>query len=503
MARSGGTTISRNLKDIEADIKACDRAFNSANKSAKSLQQSLKLDPKNTKLLGAYYDTIKDKINACTNKIRLMREEQARLVQNGGSAAMQSDEYKRLEIEIEKATVQVQAMNREINNSTKSVKGFGQMSIQNFVQVTALVKGAQAAFNQIANTAKSLISKVYELGEAFATTSDQIAKAASKYKVTTEQWQVQSFIWERLTGEASAYESVLSAMTSVNAQAAVENAKLQKVLEKLGLTFEDVQNMDPAEALQVYLEALRNCESEAERTALAVKLFGTNMGPWMAQMAGTSSEALDQWMSELGGIGILTDEQIKKGEKLNDVINDFKKSIQIMMAESGEQLEELLRALLETAKQLAPFLLGVAKALNAIGPAGAVAIGVFISIMSVLPTLVIMLNALNVAGKQYATAIASLAVLATVSGLGAAALVGLSSNGAQSSSNELGYYSSQEAVELASGSGPSTTNNETNNETKVVNYEDNSSITVNVSNEIDVDDVIEKITDRKRGMIGG
>lgn len=504
MARSGGTTISRNLKDIEADIKACDKAFSSANKSAKSLQQSLKLDPQNTKLLGAYYDTVKDKIAACTDKIKLMKEEQAKLVQNNGGAAVQSQEYKKLDVEIEKTTVQIQAMNKELENSSNVTKKFGQLSVSNFIQVTTLVKGVQQAFKTITNTAKSLIGKVYELGEAFATTGDQIAKASQKYKVSTDTWQIQSYYWERLTGDASAYEAVLQAMTAVNGQAAVESSKLLKVLERLGLTFEDVQNMDPADALNVYLEALKGCEDEAERTALAVKLFGTNLGPWMAQMATVGSDSMEEWQKDLSGIGILTQDQIEKAEKLNDTIDNFKKSIQIMMAESGEQLEELLRSLLDLAKQLAPLFTGLAKALNAIGPAGAVAIGVFISIMSVLPTLIIMLNALNVAGKQYVSAIASLALLATVSGLGAAALVGLSSNlNKDVDGGYVGEYAQQDAIELSANSGNTTYNETNNSSSKVVNYEDNSQVTLNVNNEVDVDEVIEKITDKKRGMIGG
>lgn len=322
MARSGGTTISRNLKDIEADIKACDRAFSSASKSAKSLQTSLKLDPQNTKLMAAYYGEIQNKINACTQKIKLMREEQNKIVQSGGST--QSQEYQRLEIEIEKTTVAISAMNKEIDHSKDKIKKVGSEGKQSLNQVQTAAKGVGSMFKSMLKTATALVGAVSAIAIAFAETADEIAKASEKYKVSYKEWQEGQYVWEKISGSADTYASVLSAMNSINAQAAMESSKLLAVLEKLGLTFEDVQNMNPADALEVYLEALRNCESEAERVALATKLFGSNLGPYIAEMAGTSSEAIAEMVKELEDAGIIEDQQVEKGKQLADTFTLFK-----------------------------------------------------------------------------------------------------------------------------------------------------------------------------------
>ena len=239
--------------------------------------------------------------------------------------------------------------------------------------------------------------------------------------------------------------------------------------------------------------------------ALATKLFGTSIGPWMAEMATTGSGAIAQWNAELEEAGILTEEQIKQGEELADTFSYFKKSIQAMIAESGLELKALIESLLELAKNLIPLVTAIAKGLNAIGPAGAVAIGVFISMMSALPTLIVILNALNVAAKQYATAIISLGVLATVSALGAAALVAANSNGSTRITGTAPEYvgaSQDEQEELiyqgANGAGASNTSN-----SKVVNYEDNATYNFSISNKMDLEEVLAEIANRKRGMIGG
>lgn len=164
-----------------------------------------------------------------------------------------------------------------------------------------------------------------------------------------------------------------------------------------------------------------------------------------------------------------------------------------MIADSGEQLTELMQTLLDLAKALIPIITGVAKAINAIGPAGTVAIGIFISMMSALPALIIMLNALNIAGKQWVSAIASLAVLATVAAVGGAALVAANSNGGEQYKGPAEVEMTfADQGELEGISGDINSGNITNNDTKVVNYEDNSTINVTIESEADVDAVIEK-----------
>ena len=499
------TTISRTLKEIEQDVKRVDSSFKAAQRSAKGLADSLKLDPTNVKLTQGYYDALRKQVDLCKDKLRLLREEQDKLVAANGDSAKTTQKYKDLELAIEQTTVKMKSLENELDKSIQKVGKFGDTAKKNFSQAQTIANGVGSAFKKILGTATALIGAVIGIGLAFANTADEIAKASKKFGVGTTEWQVLSNQWEQLTGDASAYASVLQALTAVSAQAAIESPKLQRILERLGLTFEDLQGLSLNEQLEVYLEALRSCESETERMALATKLFGTSIGPWMAEMATTGSGAIAQWNAELEEAGILTEEQIKQGEELADTFSYFKKSIQAMIAESGLELKALIESLLELAKNLIPLVTAIAKGLNAIGPAGAVAIGVFISMMSALPTLIVILNALNVAAKQYATAIISLGVLATVSALGAAALVAANSNGSTRITGTAPEYvgaSQDEQEELiyqgANGAGASNTSN-----SKVVNYEDNETYNFSISNKMDLEEVLEEIANRKRGMIGG
>lgn len=498
------TTISRTLKEIEQDVKRVDSAFRTAQRSAKSLADSLKLDPTNVKLTQGYYDSLRKQIDLCKDKLRLLREEQQKLVDANGDSAKTTQKYKDLELAIEQTTVKIKSLEQELDSANTKVGKFGDNAKKSFSTAQTVANGVGSAFKKMLGTATALVGAVIAIGVAFANTADEIAKASKKFGVGTTEWQVLSNQWEQLTGDASAYASVLQSLTAVSAQAVMESPKLLRILERLGLTFEDLQGLSLNEQLEVYLEALRSCESESERLALATKLFGTSIGPWMAEMAMTGESAIAQWNAELEQAGILTEEQIRQGEQLADTFAYFKKSIQAMIAESGTELKELVEALLELAKALIPLITAIAKGLNAIGPAGAVAIGVFISMISMLPTLIIMLNALNAAAKQYAAAIISLGILATVSAVGAAALVAANSGSSRGTtySPEIVSASQGEQEELyyqgANGAGASSNQN-----SNVVNYEDNATYNFSINNKMELDEVLEEIANKKRGMIGG
>lgn len=497
-------TISRTLKEIEQDIKKVDSSFRAAQRSAKSLSESLKLDPTNVKLTQGYYDSLKRQIDLCKNKLQLLRAEQEKLVSANGDSAKTTQKYKDLELAIEQTTVKIKSLENELDASTQKVTKFGDTAKQNFSKAQTVANGVGTAFKKVLGTATALVGVVIGIGVAFANTADQIAKASKKFGVNSTEWQVLSNQWEQLTGDASAYANVLQSLSAVNAQAAMESPKLLKVLERLGLSFEDLQGLSLNEQLEIYLEALRNCESETERMALATRLFGTSIGPWMAEMSMTGSDAIAQWNAELEEAGILTEEQIRQGEELADTFGYFKKSIQAMIAESGVELKALVESLLELSKGLIPLITAIAKGFNAIGPAGAVAIGVFVSMISALPTLIIMLNALNAAAKQYAAAIISLGILATVSAVGAAALVNAGGHSStRINAPEIVSASQDEQEELVyqgnnNGAGAGSTSN-----SQVVNYEDNATYNFSISNKMDLDEVLEEIANKKRGMIGG
>lgn len=199
---------------------------------------------------------------------------------------------------------------------------------------------------------------------------------------------------------------------------------------------------------------------------------------------------------ELQKSGRLTDEQVANGKKTADSIALLKKQLQSLVAVMGESLSPLVDSLSNRLKGLTPIIKLVAGALNAIGPAGTVAITIFLSMRSLLPKLIAQMIALNVSTGQWGKAIGTLAVVGASLGAFGGIGVGLAQLGGKLTS--MNSYSN----ELASGVSSSYSYNTTTSNNSTKTYIDNSVNNYNISKEVDADAVIEEITNKKR-TIGG
>lgn len=483
--------ITRNLKEINDELKTTNSQLKATAKSVSSLEKALKVDPANAKLLKSYYDALNTEIDSCRKKVELLKEKQAKLVEANGPEAKLTPQYKALEAEIAKAESTANKLNEKLNRTAK-------------IDLSALKSGLK----NIATVAAGIVTAVMAIGVAFAKTSDEIDKYTKKYGGTAEQWQYAANAWDQLTGDASAYATVLNSVLTVQAQVQKESSKTGTVLAQLGLTFDDLKGKTSTEALQIYTDALSKIDDDATRTAIAVALFGSTAGVYIANMCSTGSEAISEWNDELTKAGILTNEEVAKGAALQDTFDYLKKTLISLVATLGNSLKPTIQTLIGLFKSFVPIVNALSAAITALGPAGTIAMGVFISLITFLPTLIMMMNALNVSTGNMVLAALGYAALAAATGItiGYASQLGGSYSSSSDYENRTvsGAGAISEGDELGSSgasSGGSTTTGTATTTNKTVT--DNSTNNYYISNEVDADEVIEKISDRRRALMGG
>ena len=471
--------IARDLKTINAELKKVNSSFRSAQKEANSLSKAIQLDPDNMKLVEARTGELGKQLEVCAKKVDLLKEAQNRLVEQNGAEVKLTPQYQKLENEL----LKTQATAKNLGN---------QLAETNNVDVSKLTNGLKT----VGKVAAGIVASIAGLGVAYASQMDEIQKKVDHFGGTAEEWQLQSNAWDKLTGDSSAYESVLSSVTSTLGQVQKESSRVGTVLEQLGLTFDDLKGKSTTEALEIYLDALRSVSDEAERQAIAVSLFGESTGIYMSQMASTTQEEIDKYNEALIEAGLVTNEQVAQGAALQDTFDYLKQSVLQLVATLGTSFKPLIETFVNLFKSLAPLITSVGNALAQIGPGGQIALFIFTSLMSMLPALISMLAALHVATGNIALAALAFAALAAVSGIA----IGFSVAGANNSAldNEINSLNSigTQANEQISNS--QTTTNVTNN-----NYYDNSTTNNNVSSSLNVDEVLEQIADKRRVMIGG
>lgn len=491
------TEIVRDLSDINAELKATQKEFNKASKEAKELTKSLKADQNNNVLKSFKIDELTRQIEACTKKVELLKEKQQSLKNSG--VKENTTEYKRLEAQIAITESTAKSLKDQTVELKKKVNDLDSAKLDK------LKKG----FSSVSKVALGFVSSVVAIGKVFASKSDEIQKKVDKFGGTAEQWQYQSNAWDKLTGDGDAYEQVLQAVTSTQGQAQKESSKLGTMLEQLGLTFEDVQGKTSTEALQVYIDALARVGDEATRQAIAVALFGSNAGTYIAQMAGTGSEAINQWNSELADAGVLTNEQVRQGAELQDTFDYLGQTIKKLVADLGTSFKPMVEGLITLIKGIAPIITAIGKALSGLGPGGTVAIAVFGAMIAILPPLITMLAALNWSTGRIGAAIAALGILATATAIGAGVYAGINTGSNESTNNApvvdtSGFVDESSTLEennqQGTGSQASGSGNTYNNTT---NYYDNSTMNNEISKDVDYEEMTDYLTEKKRVLIGG
>ena len=466
---SGGIKITRTLQNINDEIKSVNSNFKSAQNAANNFAKSLKIDPHNPALLKSYYASIKDEIAACTKKIQLMKEKQDLMVsKNGEGVAKATTQYKELDSKIAATNAKIQELNASLKGSNMVNFQFLQMGLQ-----------------KVAQTASKIIGTIKNIGESYAETSASISKSSKMFGVSAEEYQKQAYAWEKVTDDAEAYNTVMNATLGVVSKVSTGNQKVITDLANVGLTLEDLKGKSSQETLSIITNAISQLGTEAERQTASLALFGNTAGVYVTQMAETSTEAVQGWKNELQESGILTDEQVAKGANLAKTFEKIKMSIKAMVASMGEALVPLFEQFGELIKNVAPTLTAIAKGLSAIGPAGVVAVGAFISMMSILPTVVATMAAFKYSIGDIGHAIATLALLGAAVGIGAGitAKAIMAVNGSK--------------TKLADTTNTTYTQTSTNNsKVEYHYYNDSSTQNYNITKDVDADKVIEALNDK-------
>jgi hypothetical protein len=103
---------------------------------------------------------------------------------------------------------------------------------------------------------------------------------------------------------------------------------MRKQLEAVGLSAQKLAGMKPEQAMERISDYMNTLPGDAERTRVAVTLFGKAAGPKMMAAMKQGSAGLKQLMSEAKSLGIvLTEEQALQSEAYGDAMDRLKQSV--------------------------------------------------------------------------------------------------------------------------------------------------------------------------------
>lgn len=207
------------------------------------------------------------------------------------------------------------------SNYTSGLDSASQKTTSFADKIKGGLKGAAkiggAALGTLATEAGAVVTAMIKGVSETAKYGDNIDKMSQKLGFSTTAYQEWDAI---LQHSGTSIESMQGAMKTL--QVAAENGS--DAFTELGMSQEEIANMNPEQLWESTIKALQNVDDETKRTALATKLLGKG-GTELGALLNTSAEdveAMRDRVHELGGV--MSEDAVKAAAAYQDSLQDMK-----------------------------------------------------------------------------------------------------------------------------------------------------------------------------------
>jgi phage-related protein len=161
-----------------------------------------------------------------------------------------------------------------------------------------------------------------KLAGDFAAAGDQAAKTADSLGMGIEGYQRLRYAMSTAGVEAGEFDGAIQKMSNTIKMGAAGNEASAKQLAAIGLSAQKLATMKPEEAFSRISDYMQTLKSDAERTQVAITLFGKTAGPKMMNAMRMGSDGLRAMGDEAQSLGIIiSEEQARQSEEYGDAMS--------------------------------------------------------------------------------------------------------------------------------------------------------------------------------------
>lgn len=159
----------------------------------------------------------------------------------------------------------------------------------------------------------------------------ELSDASANVGLTVEEYQKLGFAFRDVGLSAEDMDKTVATMNSKIGEAAQGNEAANQSLNKLGLTYDGIKNMSPAQQFETIAKAISKLPTQAERAAAATDLFGK------------SGKKLDQLIMGFDGVmakaeeagNLIGQDTADAADKLGDELSKLGDAFTALVANSG------------------------------------------------------------------------------------------------------------------------------------------------------------------------
>ena len=409
--------IGADTSDFIKGLKKIDKEIQYSEKYAQELQKQLELKWDDAKWSKAQ-KIVQDDLRDTEAKAKAIREQIEFLNKSG--ADVNSESFKKLNVELEKTTTQTLKLQQSLEqiNKLKLDRPINEIkklsdNLGNAAKKTAILSA----------TATAAIAGIYKLGTSTASAGAELQDYSDRLGISAEELQRWNYIamqsgleTEQLTKSMSKARDAIGTALAGGSNTAI--TALQALLGDLSKLPQDT-----SQGFQVIINALADVEDSTLQAYYANEIFGeklaTDLIPLINQGAGT----INKFNQEFEQIGYLSNEQVQSLADFDDQMNIVNSRLALAKNELGlallpivEKFTEILTDVVVPAiKDVAKWFDNLSEPMQNIITGGLMLLGVLSpiflimsKIVGVIPSLIKMFNALKSASWQTYAGIAAI-----------------------------------------------------------------------------------------------
>lgn len=234
---------------------------------------------------------------------------------------------------VDRITAPVSRMQNRVGKFTRSMsRGLRRVNRGLGVMLNGLRRGATAAlrFGGVA-VIGGVTATALALNKS-ADAADKLAKRARRLQFPIEELQEWQFVAEQSGLSTDQFDSAVEAFTKRMGEARSGIGMLRSMLSKTNpeLLAQLEATTSVSEALDIYLEAIRQTPDAANRAAMAAAAFSRS-GLAMGNIADNTAAQVAAMRGEMRENGVITMQQAEAAEAYNDAVNSLKRTLTALM----------------------------------------------------------------------------------------------------------------------------------------------------------------------------
>lgn len=227
-------------------------------------------------------------------------------------------------------------LKRDLDKAESHTKKFGKKAAQNVNKLSKSFKGLGAAMAGIAAAAG--VSKLLDQ-------SDSLYKSADAAGISYEAYQRLKFGLEQSGVSSAAFQKSTTKLNKVLLDASRGSKTAGDALNRIGLSFEQLNKMKPEDRYTAVLRGLEGVSDAGQRSALSMELLGKEFAN-----RNINTDAL----IEAGkGITVISDEAGAVSANINDTMNRIKTSFSAVLANAIIPLIDGIRPAIDAVSNFA------------------------------------------------------------------------------------------------------------------------------------------------------